>query len=1358
MQDKRILLENNPAIQAINSNKIYVYTVTDLNGNQVNEGWVKVGQTIRLTDSRIHEQTHTAGLRHEILYEVSALDINANIFTDKEIHDVLVKKGLKKEEGYEWFTHKGYTQQQLVDFIKKVVSNRINCTEDYEQLKNNPTLFKLRPNQDEAVQKTFARWEIANQNKDDFTGSKKLRQFLWNAKPRFGKTLTAYEFAKKIGAKKILIVTQRTSISDSWHRDYYDYIKDSTDFKFGSSKENKYKINGRVVHTALNKSESQKLAQSPNQSLIFYISFADIKAKTQREFKENNKWIFDTEWDLFIVDETHEASETDKAIAVFEKLKTNFTLHLSGTPFKKIYGKDYDAKNTYTWSYTDEQEQKHNWDFTKGKNPYAEMPRLSVFTYQLSKELRKVCMSEEYSFDFSEFFKISGDKFIHESEIIQFLDNLSAEKSSDVMDASSQYYPFADPKTRNELRHTFWLLPQYNGVKMCELLKKLIKAHPFFKDYEVINASGTGDNDRAKSDKALNEVESKIGDKPWETKTITLSCGQLTTGITVPSWTAVLMLNNLQSPAPYLQAAFRAQNPWSYEINGNIYNKTECFVFDFAPDRILKIIDDYANLDVYRRENHERKQNIKKLINYLSVLSLDRTGKMSYLDASDILEMPHYFDAKDIVDNGFMSNKLFNIGGIFSLPKAKREEAEAILNQMTAVKNKKIKKNEPDVDTSNVDIAENIRISESPLGEKQYEIIVTDESGNETVEIIQDKDVKSILETIEDDDEFENTELKDALQEISKEKSNIQSEEDKQRDRLRGFSRTIPMFLMAYANNSTTLANFDEYINAQVFEELAGITKEQFRVLRDECQFFNDSRFNSAIKEFLDRKNALKYYYKENVDEDIFDYIPPQDTNQIFTPKKVVNMQLDMLEQANPMIFKNPHNTFFDPQMKSGQYITEIAKRLYKYSKDKDIKRILTTQLYGLAPTKILTDITHEYIFGFAELRDKRHYKNNFVEYNLLSKEVNGDEIIKKPGGLKNVIEELWGSDMKFTAVVGNPPYQEETKHTSDNPVYHYFIDSAQSIADINCLIHPARFLFNAGKTPKIWNKKMLSDKHLKVIKYLQKSTEVFQNTDIKGGIAITLRDANKDFGSIGTFTHFEELDSILNKISVDLLKGSLSDIYISTDSYNFTKKMHADHTYAKSRLSKGHEKTLASSVFTTLPEIFTEKKMSDEDLKFIGLSQPGNRRTWRFINKSYIENNHPNLNKWKVILPGSNGSGALGEVLSTPLIGEPLIGEPLIGHTQTFISFGAFDQKNQADNLLKYIRTKFARTMLGTLKITQSNKKETWRKVPLQDFTVKSDIDWSKSIPEIDKQLYKKYNLTKEEIDFIETRIKAMA
>ena len=558
---------------------------------------------------------------------------------------------------------------------------------------------------------------------------------------------------------------------------------------------------------------------------------------------------------------------------------------------------------------------------------------------------------------------------------------------------------------------------------------------------------------------------------------------------------------------------------------------------------------------------------------------------------------------------------------------------------------------------------------------------------------------------------------------------------------------------MAYAHDGMTFEDLEEQIPSADFEQVTGITKEHFKYLRQVRDdsgepIFVEGAFNSAIHEFLKRKRATERYYKNEIEDDIYDNIPSQENNRVFTPKRVVNMILDAFEAENPTFFKSDKVKILDPYVKSGNFLAEAAKRFYKYSNDKDIKRIIENQLFGIAPFDIYATLAQETVYGFADTKFKHYLRNRNIR-----PEPRIEELVKA-GKLEEIIKEHFGN-MKFDVVIGNPPYQEETKDTSDKPIYNYFMSEAYKFADKVCFITPARFLFNAGKTPKKWNAKMLDDKHLKVAYYEQDSSNVFPNTDIKGGVAITYRDTQKNFGKIGTFTHFDELNTALHKV-LEKNKNSdfLDSLYYSTDSYKFSQKMHQDFPEAKEKLSKGHEKTVASSVLSSLDNIFTENKNFENSFKFIGVIK--NKRKWRYINSEYIEE-HPNLRKFKVILPGSNGSGAIGEVLSTPLVGEPLVGEPLVGHTQTFISFGAFDNREEAENLLKYIKTKFARTMLGTLKITQSNKKDTWRNVPLQNFTNNSDIDWLQSIAEIDQQLYKKYGLDECEIKFIEEKVREM-
>ena len=343
---------------------------------------------------------------------------------------------------------------------------------------------------------------------------------------------------------------------------------------------------------------------------------------------------------------------------------------------------------------------------------------------------------------------------------------------------------------------------------------------------------------------------------------------------------------------------------------------------------------------------------------------------------------------------------------------------------------------------------------------------------------------------------------------------------------------------------------------------------------------------------------------------------------------------------------------------------------------------------------------------------------------------------------------------MKFDYIIGNPPYQEDVfgdNKTYAPPVYHKFMDESYDVGDKVELITPARFLFDAGSTPKEWNRKMLRDPHLKVLWYESDSAKVFAGKDIKGGVAISYRDNGKSFGSIEHFIVFDELRSIASKVaSAD--QASLMSIIYAAETYRFTDKMHEDFPSAEVRLSKGHKYDFKTSVFENLSNIvFFDDKPADghEYVQILGLEKMKRCKKW--IRKDYV-NPADNFTAYKVFVPGANGSGALGEVLTTPLIGEPLIGV-----TQTFISIGKFSNKNEAEACLKYVKSKFARVLLGILKITQHNPGPKWRYVPLQDFTSNSDIDWTKSVKEIDEQLYKKYGLDENEIKFIEEKVRAM-
>lgn len=1426
--------------------KVYGYTLPEV---PTHDGYVKIGDTTRDAATRVFEQVGTAGLNPDILFEKLAKKSDGKWFRDKELHRFLLLNGIERKDfnsrADEWFYFNGMPEkaEELTDkFINR----------DYEeiQITDDKSDYVLRNEQQQAVEKTL----------EYFHSDHEEREFLWNAKPRFGKTLTTYDFIRNLKTTNVLIVTNRPAIANAWFDDFQKYIAwQELHMKFVSETD---ALSGKAM-SRQQYIDHLDTTNYSNPSQIAFISLQDLKgAKFAGGPYDKLEWVAGLDWDVLIVDEAHEGIDTKKTDRAFNQIKRKFTLHLSGTPFKAIANNKFNEEQIFNWSYVDEKEAKEKWDPAIGSNPYENLPTLNLFTYQMSKMIEDEVTAGlqienetnvDYAFDLNEFFRVKDNgQFEYEDSVIRFLDNLSSGK-----------FPFSENQYRSELNHTFWLLPR---VKAAKALEKLLKQHPTFKDYAVVLAAGDGVSisedleaealDVKGNTKSFNKVREAI---QKHDKTITLSVGQLTTGVTVPEWTAVFMLNNIESPSLYFQAAFRSQNPYEFERDGRLYRKENAYIFDFSPDRTLRLYDELANnlTSGSSKTSGERKSKIEKLLNFFPVIAEDEDGSMHEINASEVLATPTRITSREVVKRGFMSNLLFaNIAGIFSGDSPFKE----ILDKIPPEKNKRLEKprelevTEPYLDEEGeVLIPKEVVVGKSKdiFGEKIYAPIEVIEEVAKSIDEAKEKQRDSIIAlvgditksfadgfdklkdnfklnkgqtedikktvhvTLEDmitdkhlaltnqvkelereyeqkkvDVEQENNEetlqvvtqqyeekkkeiKKTFTEEINKEveetihtivEEQIEKVEEKKkktteddvRDHLRGFARTIPAFLMAYGDDQTRLENFEKNIDDATFEDLTSITIEEFKKLRDGFEYendkgnaivvhglFNEVVFNASIREFLETKKRLANYFDDSLQEDIFDYIPPQKTNQIFTPKRVVKKMVNILEEENPDIFSNKTTKFADLYVKSGLFITEIVKKLNDGLKEQipdqqeRIKWILENQVYACAPSNIIYNIVKNFIYNdVVDVSPK-----NLIEVDTT--------ILTSREKLRTDIYEAFGGDkLKFDVIIGNPPYQDETVGTSDNPIYHLFMKESYKIADKVMLITPARFLFNAGKTPKSWNREVLTDEHLKVVYYQQNSSKVFPNTDIKGGIAITYRDVNKSFGEIGTFTQFLELNSILNKVTHKTNFESIVNNVFPQNKFNLEVLFKDYPKYREIIGSGGRERRLTTSIVEQL-DVFTEKPRTSNDIKLIGLIK--NKRVYRFIHSKYIEE-HRNLHLYKVILPKSNGSGTIGEVLSTPIIGTPLM-----GYTQSFISIGAFKTDYEGNAALKYIKTKFARTLLGTLKITQDNNKDTWLNVPLQDFTLNSDIDWSKSISEIDKQLYKKYNLSQNEIQFIEDKVRPM-
>lgn len=1436
--------------------QLYGYTLPQV---QSHIGFVKIGDTTQEVNRRIMQQVGTAGLNPELLFTRLAKRSDGTWFRDYDFHRYLRLNKIDaknfNDSASEWFDFGDNIEQAEV-----LADKFIQLDYDVIQLPDGDTEYILRNEQQEAVNQTLMYIRDGN----------KPREFLWNAKPRFGKTLSTYDLIRKLQPTNVLIVTNRPAIANSW---YHDFVK------FIATKEPQMKFVSNA-DTLKDKGLSRQefldfIISNENAQQVVFLSLQDLKGGISFGGMYNKlQWVAQLNWDLLVIDEAHEGIDTAKTDKAFDQINREFTLHLSGTPFKAIANNKFDEQQIYNWSYIDEQQAKQEWSIADGHNPYETLPKMNLFTYQMSDMVRAklevgMTINDEtnvdYAFDLNEFFKTKENgTFEYEDDVVRFLDNLSSGK-----------FPFSSDQYLAELNHTFWLLP---WVASAKALEKLLNNHPVFKDYHIILAAGDGvslvDEEDEVESEALNYTENtKSFDRVVNAierydKTITLSVGQLTTGVTVPQWSAVLMLNNIKSPALYFQAAFRAQNPYQYTDNeGNLIRKENAYIFDFSPTRTLQLYSEFAtNLSGERTSTTlEQRDRIRVLLNFFPVIAEDDEGYMQEINAEQVMTIPNKMVAREVVRQGFMSNLLFkNISGIFA-PNSRMKE---ILDKIEPEKDKKLairrsinvtdpqiddegnvlvpeeqtskevdelfgdkiygdassitdilnqsektpsyqekeivqnivsqidlsgfyehfeinKKNQQDtiqknfeetisrrIESSNLTYANKVRDIDEEYSQKLQDIEKksdkTEEEVSKEKEVIQthrQQEIQKAQESFVDIivDEIEKTVAQEVrIQQVKKEEDKKKITEDDTRDHLRGFSRTIPSFLMAYGDEDTTLATFDQNIDPETFEELTSITIEEFKVLRDGyydeysnqqiAGVFNDIVFDESVKEFMDTKEALKDYFDEEQEEDIFDYIPPQKTNQIFTPKLVVKKMVDVLEEENPGIFSDKNVKFADLYAKSGLYMTEIIKKLNKGleaeipEQQERLEWIFSNQIYMAAPTNILYNIIRNFVYNDEW--------ESFVEGHLIQSDT---AKIAQEGRLADEIEAYFekdGEQVKFDVIIGNPPYQGETLGSNTTyapPLYNDFLDESYELSSKVMMIHPARFLFNAGSTPAQWNQKMLNDTHLKIIDYTENSNQVFINTDIKGGVAITYRDVDKKYEKIGTFTTNEELNSILKKVENSNFKG-IHNIISGRGVYKLSDKALEDYPQIENIQSKGHKYDVGSSAFKILKNLIFFEELPDDApdyVRILGLFE--GKRVYYWVHESYL-NAPESFRMFKVIIPQANGNGSFGEKISSPLVLPPYVGA-----TETFLSIGGFDSEFEAESALKYIKGKFARALLSVLKITQANTRTKWSKVPLQDFTEKSDIDWTQSVSDIDQQLYKKYGLTEEEINFIETKVQPM-
>jgi len=1054
--------------------EIYAYTTPEIARH---DGWTKIGYTEQAVDVRIGQQTHTADVEWKLEWHGNAVydDGSGDTFRDTDFHGYLRKLDYEDKPGTEWFE----------------ITPSDSHARFYEYRENRGVLdtpeaseYMLRSEQERAVEETA-----------DYAHLHEEGEYLWNAKPRFGKTLAAYDLCKRLDAVEVLIVTNRPAIANSWYDDYVEFIGTESGYSFVSS----------VIALAdkpfvMTREEYLEHITRPGASkrIMEFVSLQDLKGSIRfGGIYDKLDEVAELEWDVLVVDEAHEGVDTYKTDVAFDHIRRKFTLHLSGTPFKAIASEKFDEGAIFNWSYADEQKAKRDWNDPELPNPYADLPQLNLFTYQMSDIVMNevTCGKEidgetvEYAFDLNEFFATSDNgHFEHNEDVDKFLDALTTQKK----------YPFSTPELRGELKHTLWMLSRVDSARA---LAKKLSNHPVFSEYEIVLAAGDGRiEDVDAAEKSFDKVREAIRDHD---KTITLSVGQLTTGVTIPEWTAVLMLSNMKSPSLYMQAAFRSQNPCLFCEGGRYLRKENAYVFDFDPARTLTIFEEFAN-DLCsdtasgRGDTDARKDHIRTLLNFFPVIGEDEQGEMVELDAERVLSIPRKIRSQEVVRRGFMSDFLFqNISNVFHAP----SEVLEIIQRLEPCKepDRELGIDEHTADDLGLNKNGEVEIPEEQIigkaanlfGGKVYEDVSKD-LGHQIEEItrnyVDENDDSELLGQLEEafvtsvsaplveaaaqnycDDlrpsqrrrivrklkadagmalnrQVSSYSIQKRMIEKSREEALSQAETDREmelinrehdarrgtayqelvttlgssrddlvrsagedivrevetgkkerkkqniekgvRGHLRGFSRTIPSFLMAYGDSGTMLAVFDAVIPEDVFLEVTSITTDQFRFLRDggdytdqetretrhfDGHLFDPVVFDDSVREFIRLRTKLANYFDEANEEDIFDYVPPQRTNQIYTPRRVVKKMVDLLEKENPGCFDDPSHTFADLYMKSGLYIAEIIRRLYNSKKigelfPDDLERlrhILEKQVFGIAPTEIIYQIATHFILGY---------------------------------------------------------------------------------------------------------------------------------------------------------------------------------------------------------------------------------------------------------------------------------------------------------------------------------------------------------------------------------------------------------
>ncbi|WP_416044840.1 Eco57I restriction-modification methylase domain-containing protein [Clostridium tyrobutyricum] len=1331
---------------------IYIFEIK----SESHKGLLKIGDTTIQTDDsidnlppncralnqaaikRIREYTNTAGISFDLLHTELAIRTIKDkdgrpaikAFRDHHVHRVLENSGIPKKKfknstSQEWFDIDLSTALKAIEAVKKGHYNLSAATND----SFTPIIF--RPEQEDAINRTLKQFKSGN-------------RMLWNAKMRFGKTLSALEVVKRSKFEKTIIITHRPVVDSGWYEDFNKIFYSDKSYIYGS------KNTGYTIEDLL----------KTDKIFVYFASMQDLRGSDLVGGKfDKNDAVFDTVWDFVIVDEAHEGTTTAlgndviKATVKEELNKTKF-LALSGTPFN-ILG-DYDD-NIYTWDYVMEQSSKYEWDKHNlgDSNPYAELPELKIYTYDLGKLIDNPRYKEleDKAFNFREFFRVwTGDmkidrrplpsgvkagEFFHKADVWSFL-NLITKKDED------SQYPYSTEEYRSLFRHSLWMVP---GVKEAKALSQMMKNHPVFGNgaFNIVNVAGDGDEEE-KSEDALEKVQNAIKSAGNEGYTITLSCGKLTTGVTVPEWTAVFYLAGSfsTSAANYLQTIFRVQSPCNKD--GKI--KTTAYVFDFAPDRTLKMVAESVAISTKAGKTDSSDRLILgEFLNYCPVIAVEGTSMKEY-DTNRLLQQLKRAYAERAVKNGFDDNNLYN---------------DELLK------------------LDNIDL-ENFK--------KLKGIIGSSKSSHKTNEI----DVNRQGFTDEEYEEIERLKKKPKKERTPEEEAKLKEANEKRkqardaRSILRGISIRMPLLIYGAdidINEDITMEKLVEIVDDSSWEEFmpVGVTKEIFKQF---IKYYDPEIFVVAGRKIRDiAKGADELPPTERIKQiaELFLNFKNPDKETVLTPWRVVNMHMgdclggynfydekynEILEepryidqgQVTEDTLSNKNAKILEINSKTGLYPLYVAYSIYRkrceeYSEsdltkeleDKLWEETIKENIFIICKTPMAKSITKRTLLGFKDISPNATY---FDDLNNMMRNKSKQFInrITRP----NYWKKKGSGKMKFDAVVGNPPYQENISDSKGNTslsrqLFPVFIQNSILIkAQYVSLITPARWFTGDAQDKSFVRLRdfIRENNHICKLYYYEDEKELFNNVEIKGGLNYFLYDINYN-GKVEFVSYEENGDKTVQ--NRNLFEKDLDIIISNGKDYPILQKVKARDFVPLTTMTTGR------NPFGIIGKESNVNKVSKEN-RFPNSTElrcKGNNI--RYINPDIITKNREIFESYKVFISKSAGNPKN----DMNVIGRPYLGKPFDACTDSLITIGKFDTLLECENLAKYLRTKFLRFMVSILKISQNVTQIVYEFVPLQDFTGESDIDWDKSIKEIDMQLYQKYDLSQEEIDYIENKIKEM-